>query len=534
MNLVRSATTVGGMTMISRVMGFVRDILIAGVLGAGPIADAFFVAFRFPNLFRRLFAEGAFNAAFVPLFARELEEGGTVAARNFAQEALSVLLATLLIFTLIAELSMPWLMFAIAPGFADLPQSFDAGYLTYVVTLNGGDMPAKYELAVFFTRIAFPYLLFMSLTALLSGVLNSLGRFLAAAAAPILLNIILVSAMLVAVPFFDNPGFVLSWGVAVAGAAQFFMLLMATRRAGFHLHLRRPRLTPKVRRLIRLGIPGVISGGVTQLNLLVGTIIASLQASAVSWLYYADRIYQLPLGVVGIAIGIVLLPDLARRLRSGDEDGALSVQNRSFEFAMLLTLPAAVALAIIPIPIISVLFERGAFGGADTQATALALSAYAFGLPAFVLSKVFSPGFFAREDTATPMRYALISIGVNIVLSIVLFQWLGFFGIALATTLAAWLNTGLLGARLISLGHFKADNRLRKRVPLILLAALLMGGSLWGATLLLEPWFQEAFWLQVSALALLVTGGMMVFAVFCQLTGAISLSEFKGGFRRKA
>ena len=534
MNLVRSATTVGGMTMISRLMGFVRDILIAGVLGAGPIADAFFVAFRFPNLFRRLFAEGAFNAAFVPLFARELETGGKVAARNFAQEALSVLLATLLIFTLLAELSMPWLMFAIAPGFADLPQSFDLAYFTYVVTLNGNDMPEKYELAVFLTRIAFPYLLFMSLTALLSGVLNSLGRFMAAAAAPILLNVILVSAMLVAVPFFDNPGFVLSWGVAVAGAAQFLMLLWATRRAGFHLHLRRPKLTPKVRRLIRLGIPGVISGGITQLNLLVGTIIASLQAGAVSWLYYADRIYQLPLGVVGIAIGIVLLPDLARRLRSGDEAGALGVQNRSFEFAMLLTLPAAVALAIIPGSIISVLFERGAFGAADTQATALALSAYAFGLPAFVLGKVFAPGFFAREDTVTPMRYALISIGANIVLSIALFQWLGFFGIALATTLAAWLNTSLLGVRLIALGHFKADSRLRKRVPLILVAALLMGVTLWGAALLLEPWLKDVFWLQISALTILVTGGMAVFAIFCQLTGAINLAEFKGGFRRKA
>jgi len=514
MSLVRSAATVGGMTMISRVLGFVRDILIAGFLGTGPVADAFVAAFKFPNLFRRLFAEGAFNSAFVPLFAKRLEGEGREAARRFAEEALSVLLVTLFLLTIAAQVTMPWLMYVIAPGFAEDPEKFD--------------------MAVLFTRIAFPYLLFMSLAALLSGVLNSLNRFLAAAAAPILLNIILIAAMLGGAQFTANPGYVLSWGVSLAGIAQFIMLLWAAKRAGMALRLRAPKLTPGVRRLVKLGIPGFVSGGITHINLLIGGIIASFQAGAVSWLYYADRIYQLPLGVVGIAIGIVLLPDLSRRLRAEDEAGAMNVQNRAFEFAMLLTLPAALALAVISEPIIKVLFERGAFDAADTQATALALGAYAFGLPAFVLAKVFSPGFFAREDTVTPMRFAAISIAVNIAGSLALFYLIGFVGIAIATTLSAWVNAGLLGFRLRQLGHFKADARLKKRLPLLLLASALMGGALYGGSLLAAPYLTGLLPVKAAALAVLVAGGGLVFAGFCQITGAMTWGEFRRGLTRKA
>ncbi|HXK53488.1 MAG TPA: murein biosynthesis integral membrane protein MurJ, partial [Hyphomicrobiales bacterium] len=316
MNLVRSFATVGGYTLASRLLGFVRDMLIAAVLGTGPVADAFFVAFRFPNLFRRLFAEGAFNSAFVPLFARELEGGGAAAARRFGEDVLAVLLWTLLVLTALAEIAMPWLMYILAPGFAAEPDKFD--------------------LAVMLTRIAFPYLLCMSMVALLSGVLNSLGRFAAAAAAPVLLNVILIAVL--AGLFLAGEranilsGQALAWGVAAAGAAQLAMLAVAARRAGMAFRLVRPRLSPKVRRLVRLGVPGLIAGGVTQFNIVIGTIIASLQAGAVSYLYYAERIYQLPLGVVGIAIGIVLLPELSRRLRAGNEDLALRSQNRSLEF----------------------------------------------------------------------------------------------------------------------------------------------------------------------------------------------------------
>lgn len=512
MNLVKSAATVGGMTLISRVLGFVREILIAGTFGTGPIADAFFVAFKFPNLFRRLFAEGAFNSAFVPLFAGRLEAEGESAAKRFAEEALAVLLFTLVALSIAAELAMPWLMYVIAPGFSDDPSKFDT--------------------AILFTRITFPYLLFMSLVALLSAVLNSVGRFTAAAAAPILLNIVLVGALLLVAPYAENPGIVLAWGVPIAGAAQFALLMVAVRRAGFNLRLPRPRLTPGVKRLIVLGIPGVIAGGITQLNLLIGSIIASLQDGAVSLLFYADRIYQLPLGVVGIAIGIVLLPDLTRRLRADDGTGALNAQNRAFEFSVLLTVPAAVALAIIPVPIIQVLFERGAFTAADTAGTAAALAAFAIGLPAFVLTKVFSPGFFAREDTKTPMYFAAVGIAVNIAGSLALFFWIGHVGIALATSAAAWVNAALLAGRLYQLGHYQTDARLRQRLPRLLIAAALMGLALWVALDYAAPWFAAGFLESVAALAALIMGGALVYGLACQLTGAATVGDLKAGFRR--
>lgn len=510
--LIRSASTVGSMTLASRVLGFLRDILIAQTLGTGPIADAFFVAFRFPNLFRRLFAEGAFNSAFVPLFAKRLEGEGRASARAFAQEALSVLLTALLILTALAEIAMPWLMYVIAPGFLADPEKFD--------------------MAVLFSRIAFPYLLFMSLVALLSAVLNSLGRFTAAAAAPILLNAVLIAALLFAAPYAPNPGFALSWGVAAAGALQFVMLLWAANRAGLRPRLRAPRLTEGVRRLVRLGIPGVVAGGATQFNLLISGIIASLQAGAVSYLYYADRIYQLPLGVVGIAIGIVLLPDLSRRLRGGDGGGANWSQNRAFEFAMLLTVPAAVALAVIPGPIVQVLFERGAFTGEDTAATSAALAAFALGLPAFVLTKVLAPGFFAREDTVTPMKFTAAGIAVNIVGALALFYLVGHVGIALATSLAGWVTAGLLGARLARDGHFDPDSRLKKRLPLILGCAAAMGGALWWGAGALEAAFAGDLPTRVAALAALVAAGAGLFALACQLTGAARLSELRSAFRR--
>ena len=519
MNLLRAFATVGGMTMMSRVLGFVRDILIAAVLGTGPMADAFFVAFKFPNLFRRLFAEGAFNSAFVPLFAKRLEGEGEKSARQFAEEAFAVLLTTLVIVTVAAQLAMPWLMYVIAPGFADTPDKFD--------------------MAVVFTQIAFPYLLFMSLVALLSGVLNSLGKFAAAAFAPVLLNVILITTLTITAPWFANPGLALVWGVAAAGLAQFLMLTWAARRAGMLPRLRLPRLTPGVKRLVVLGIPGVIAGGIAQINLLIGTIIASLQDGAVSWLYYADRVYQLPLGVIGIAIGVVLLPDLARRLRAEDAGGALWSQNRALEFSMLLTLPATAALIAIPGPIVETLFERGAFDAGDTLNTQMALAAFAIGLPAFVLIKVFSPGFFAREDTATPMRFAAAGIAVNITGSLILFYQVGFIGIAIATSMAAWVNAGLLWLRLRSLGHYTADQRLIARLPKIILASALMGAALWAAATYAGPyaadlvsngWTAEA--LGILALAALVVGGMGLYGALCQLTGAATLSDIRQAVRR--
>ena len=521
MKLYRSFMTVGGLTMISRVLGFIRDISIAAVLGTGAVADAFFVAFRFPNLFRRLFGEGAFNAAFVPLFSKELEANGKTAARQFAEEALSGLLFVLLVLTAIAEISMPWLMYAIAPGFADTPD--------------------KYDLAVLLTRIAFPYLLCMSLVALLSGMLNALDKFAAAAAAPIVLNIILIAAIGLAA-FLDQgntsgAGVILAWGVAIAGVVQLLLLAMSAARSGMRLKLKRPRMTPGVKKLVTLGIPGIIAGGITQINIMIGTIIASLQDSAVSYLYYADRIYQLPLGVVGIAIGVVLLPDISKKLRAGNMAAVHKSQNRSLEFALMLTLPASIALFLIPTPIIQVLFERGAFGLNDTSATALALSAFAWGLPAFVLIKVFSPAFFAREDTKTPMRFAGVSMVVNVVLSLTLFYALKLngimphLGIAIATTVAGWVNALLLWRALAKNGQFEFDAQLKRNLPLILLASLFMGACVWWGARWAMPYLvnDNGLWVQITALGALITTGVAVFAAAIQIFGVAHLPSLLRG-----
>ncbi|HXF54156.1 MAG TPA: murein biosynthesis integral membrane protein MurJ [Hyphomicrobiaceae bacterium] len=525
MALYRAFATVGGLTMVSRVLGFMRDILIAAVLGSGAVADAFFVAFRFPNLFRRLFGEGAFNAAFVPLFAKRLEGEGEAAAKSFAEEALAALAFVLVGFSALAMLAMPWLMLLLAPGFVADPQ--------------------KYDLAVLLTQIAFPYLLCMSIVALLSGVLNSLNRFWAAAAAPIVLNLVLIAAIAGAGWFglYQQPqaGVMLAWGVSVAGFAQLTLMGVAVRRAGFTLRLRWPRMTEGVRRLVALGIPGLVAGGITQINIVIGTIIASLQAGAVSYLYYADRLYQLPLGIVGVAIGVVLLPDLARKLKAGDEAAALDSQNRSLELGLLLTVPAAVALAVAADPMIRVLFERGAFGASDTTATAAALAAFAVGLPSFVLIKVFQPAYFAREDTATPMRFAAVNMAANALGSGMLFLLfremglMGHVGIALATSLAGWLNAALLWRELCRRGHFEMDARLRKAVPLILVSSLVMGAALSLAGAYLEPWFGSSNPLAVraGALGVLVACGAIVYFLFAHLTGAARLNSLREALRRQ-
>ena len=348
MSLYRGFITVGGLTALSRVFGFLRDMLLAAVMGAGWVADAFFVSFRFPNLFRSLFAEGAFNSAFVPMFTKRLRAEGEESARGFAEEALAVLLVGVIAVTIVAEIFMPTLVRGLAIGFTG----------------------EKFELAVLLTRITFPYLACMAFVALTAGILNALGKFSAPAATPILLNLVLIVVTLCAAAagFYAQPeaGIVQAWGVTIAGFAQLFYVAHAARRIGMDLGFRWPRLTPSTRRLLALAVPGVITGGINQVNLFIGTTIASMQASAVSFLYYADRINQLPLGMVGIAIGVVLLPTLTRHLAEHDEAGAMASQNRSLEFALLLTLPATVALVVIPRPIIQVLFQHGSFSASDT------------------------------------------------------------------------------------------------------------------------------------------------------------------------
>ena len=503
MSLARGVATVGGYTLASRVLGFLRDMLTAAYLGAGPVADAFLVAFKLPNFFRRLFAEGAFNSAFVPIFAGMVARDGRVAARVFAEDAMAVLLAVLLALTILAEAAMPHLVALIAPGFRD--------------------EPGKLALAVDFTRITFPYLLFISLVSLQGGVLNGIERFAAVAATPILLNLCLIGGLVFLTPLLGSAGPALAWSVAIAGVAQFLWLAAACGREGMALRLPLPRLTPEVRRLGRLMLPAALGSGAVQVNLLVDVMIASLlPTGAISYLYFADRVYELPLAVIGIAIGTALLPLLARQIRLGDDAAAGETQNRALEAAMVLTLPATAALLVLAEPIIVVLFQRGAFDAAVSTATAAALVAYACGLPAYVLIKVLTPGFYAREDTGTPVRIAVACVALNTLAALALMRVLGHVGIALATALSAWVNCALLARGLVARGALRADARLRRATLGATAASLFMAAALVLASHAgLSPLAQATGLARWAALGALIGIGGLVYAVAGAAFGAV-------------
>ena len=514
MSFARAIATVGGLTLLSRLAGFARDILTAALLGAGPVADAFFVALKLPNFFRRLFAEGAFGVAFVPLFAATLQKDGRAAAIAFAEEALAVLLTLLLPFTALALVTMPWLMHGLAPGFA-------------------GD-PGKFGLAVDLARLTFPYLMLVSLVALLGGVLNALDRFGPFAAAPIAFNLTLIAALLTAPMLGLDLGRSLAAAVTLSGVVQLVWMAWTCRAAGITLRLRLPHFSERVRRLFRLVGPGALGAGVMQINLFLNVVLASLLPSgAVSFLYYADRLNQMPLGVIGIAIGTALLPVLSRHAAAGDEGMVRHYLSRALEFSLLLGLPAAVALGVAGSPIVGVLFERGAFGPEETRATAAALAAYAVGIPAYVIVKALNVAFFARQDTATPVRIAVLVTVATLLLGLALLPVLGHVGIALATGLTAWLDVALLVAALRRRGLLALDERLLRRAPRIALAALGMGLALaWGASAL-EPWLSAGFaGTRFGALALLVSTGMALFAVLAQALGGAALGDLKSLLRR--
>jgi putative peptidoglycan lipid II flippase len=518
MKLIRGFATVGGMTAFSRVLGFVRDVMLAGLLGTSLVADAFFVAFRIPNMVRRLLAEGAFDAAFIPLFTRRLHEGGEQAARAFAGQALAGLALLLIALTLLGEIAMPWLMLLLAPGFrAD---------------------PAKFELAVLLARIGLPYLVLMSFVALYTGLLNALGRFALAAFVPSLLNVVLIGVLLALIASGADPGsrtgVVLAWSIVASGVLQVLVLVGAAARLGMSPPPMRPRLTPEMRRLLQLATPGLIGGGVTQLTGIVSLIIATLQDRVVSWLYYADRIFQLPLGVVGVAIAVVLLPNLSHKLRAGDRAGVIDSENRGLEFALLLTLPAAAALVIAAEPIVGVLFERGAFTASDTHATSRMLAALALGLPAYVLIKVLLPSFFAREDTKTPMLLAAISLLVNGGLGFALFRLIGPTGIALAASFSGWLKLGLLAGVLARRGEFVLDAAFRRSFAGMIAATAIMSGVVFGLTLWLEPSFGPANSLvtRVAALVVLVACGLAAYLAAAQWLGAMKIRAVAQELRR--
>lgn len=500
--------------MVSRVAGFVRDLLIARYLGAGPIADAFFVSLRLPNFFRSLFAEGAFTAGFLPLFSRTDAVEGRDAALRFAERALSLLLIITFIFTLVAQIAMPLVILLLAPGFV-------------------GD-PLRFPLSIALTIITFPYLLFISLAALYGAILNCLGRFFSMAATPILLNLVMIAGMLFLTPHLPNAGYALAWSTLIGGILQFLWLAWDVHRAGLSLRLRRPVINDKVRRLFRLILPAAIGAGATQVNLVVGLILASLlPAGAVSYLFYADRINQLTVGVVGTAIATALLPTLSADLARGHDAAARYTQNRAMEFGLLLALPSSAALLVIPFPIISILFQRGEFDLQTARATADALFAYALGLPGFVLSRTLTPSFHARQDTKTPVQIAMVSIVVNLGISVALLNVLGHVGLAFATAMAANVNTLLLMTVLYRRGLWQADARLKRRSLLILLASLGMAIALFLLDRFALPvWYAGSFWQRIMALGLLIGSGMAVYLACAMLFGATRPSEWRAVLRR--
>jgi putative peptidoglycan lipid II flippase len=511
--MLRSVATVGAWTMASRILGFARDMLIAAKLGATPMADAFFVALRLPNLFRQLFGEGAFNAAFVPAFAGTFALDGPAKARALANSLAALMTICLSGLVVLGIVFMPQLLFVLAPGFV-------------------GEA-LRFPLAVELARITFPYLLFICLAALVSGVLNGMDRFGAAAAAPVLFNLVTMAALLGLTPYVATPAHALAWGVAASGVLQLAMLLVAARMAGMVLNpLSRPRLTPEVTAVLRRMVPGLIGAGVTQLNLAIGIVIASLlPAGAVSFLYYADRIAQLPLGVIGAAVGTALLPTLSRQLRTGKALAAHRSQNRAIELTLAFALPAAFAMAIVPGPIITALFQRGAFDAAAAAATAAALVAYAAGLPAFVLVKALTPGFFARGDTATPVKIGLAVVVLNLALNLILTRHLSHVGIALATSIASWVNVAVLAALLMRRRRLTLDRRLRRAAPRLLGAALAMSAVLLALQAALFPVANG--WVRLGALALLILAGMATYFGTAQLLGGLDLREALRTMRRR-
>jgi putative peptidoglycan lipid II flippase len=492
--MIRRIATVGGLTLVSRLTGFIRDIVMAAILGAGPMADAFFVAFRLPNHFRAIFAEGAFAAAFVPAYARTLEEAGLPAAKLFADQIAAALIAINLVLLGLALLFTPLVVSVLAPGFVGDPQRFD--------------------LAVALTRITFPYLALVSVETLFAGILNANNRFASAAAAPILLNLSVVATLLLA-PYFSDVGHAAAWGVLIAGVAQVLLVGIDAERHGYGVRLRLPRMSPSTRRFLKALGPAIIGAGGVQLALFADTLIASfLPTGALSALYYADRINQLPIGVVGIAVGTVLLPEMSRRLAAGDATGAASAQARGIQLALLLTVPCAAAAVTIPDLIMRALFARGAFTPADAAAAGATLAAYSIGLLPFVLMRSFTAPFYARGDTATPVKAALLAAAINIALKVVLMGPLAQVGLALATSAGAWINLSLLAFFARRQGFPVSGGAIGTQVAKLIGAGVVLAAALIAGAYGLERALQGmSLFRDETALALLIVIGAVVYAL---------------------
>lgn len=504
--------------MLSRVTGFARDIVTANILGASAMADAFFVALRLPNLFRRLFAEGAFSAAFVPIFSGHLETQGKETARKFAEQSLCFLTFILLVFIILIEIFMPYIMPFFAPGFDQIE--------------------GKMELTTELCRITFPFLLFISIVSLQAGVLNSLGKFAAPAGSPIIFNLSGILALYLLSSLTATPSHAIAIGITISGILQILWLSFNIKREGFKI-----KIYPKVflkglpedlKLLFQKITPGIFGAGIYQINLVVDTILVSLVANgAVSWLHYANHLIQLPLGVVGIAISTALLPMLSRAIKAENFEQTQNLQNKSLEISLLLTLPASFAFMILAELIVATLFEHGAFGRVETIATANAVIAFSLGIPAYVLAKVFAPCFFARGDTATPVKVSVISLITNIILNIILMIPLGHVGIALATTISAWLGALILGFKLKQRGYIKINKICRNRIIKTVISSLIMAVYLVLIQVMLylgkENWFDELIIRIIVLLGLIITG-FLVFVFSAIAIKALDLKEFKQAF----
>jgi putative peptidoglycan lipid II flippase len=454
MNLVKSTGTFGFYTIISRLLGYLRDILIAIFLGASFFADAFFVAFRIPNTFRRLFAEGTFNAAFVPSYASELVKG-KLNANIFANKIFNLLFLGLLFLVIVIEIFMPTFVGLIAPGFSENSE--------------------KIKLAIDLTRITLPFLIFVCLSSFFSAILNTHNKFAAASAAPIILNLILIAILLLNNYLNDKLAYAISYGVSIAGFIQLVFLYFFVRKYYLIKLNFNFKIGKNVKSFFNKLLPSIFSSGVTQINILIGTIIASFQASAVSYLYYADRIYQINLAIAGIAIGVVVLPQLSKHVYKKKRSKIIKIQNKALELSMFLSLPASIALLIGSEQIISALFGYGSFSQDAVNNSAKALYYFGFGLPAFVLIKVFSTFFFANNDTKTPFLISLISVLLNIFISVYYFESIGFIIIPIATTISSWFNSSILFIFLLKRNLFEFNSIFVIRFLKIVFASIVMG-----------------------------------------------------------
>lgn len=521
MNLTRALGSVGGLTLASRVLGLVRDSLFARFVGASFASDAYLVAFRLPNMFRALFAEGAFSAAFIPMFNTKVgDKTGTGLPHgvDFAQDVLSVLLPILILMTVVLEIAAWPMTLALSGKF-------------------NGVSHDQFAFAVLLSRLTIPYLMLISLVSLLGSILNSLHKFWVNAAAPILLNVTLIAALLF---FHDHDPYVTARNQAIAvsisGALQLLWLVWACRANGVRMRVRRPRLSPDVKRLLALIWPAAAGAGAVQINLVVSTALAAslLSHGSVTYIYMADRVNQLPLGLIGIGLGTVLLPLISRQLAAGEDKAAMETQNRGMELALLLTLPATVALILCGRPIVAALFQHGKFNAEDTYFTAQALATFSIGLPSYILVKVLTPGFYARADTRTPVRYATISMVVNLVLNLAFIVPLKHMGPPLATALASTVNVALLYRTLRKRGHFVPDHRLRRRTWRLALSALAMGAVLWLLQDLVLPYTHGSWLVRSTAMVVLVAAGGLVYAIASFVLGAFTRDDLAFLQRRRA